>query len=133
MPTNQITIGATTTNLVLVTGAVSKPQDVVQEVTRPGVDGIAYKKEATRGGRFRLRCMVDTSNLTTLTATIKGFRGQVASSIYDEHGLEHTNILIEEVTPPRIQRAVTLNGFLADATSTHVVRFELQCRDTKIT
>lgn len=134
MPSNRITINATatTTTFVVVNVDIRKPGLMTEEVTRPGVDGKAFRKVSTRGGTLIVNGWVDASDAAArdgLVTTITSFVGKIVT-IDDSFGVTHTNILVRDVRELRRAPVAAVVGGLS-TNPAFQVNFELICEDLK--
>lgn len=134
MPSNRITVNetATVTTFVTVNVEIRPPTLQVEDITRPGVDGKAFKRVAVQGGEFVVSGwidLVDTSTMTVMVGTIKGFVGKLLT-IDDSFGVSHTMIVCKALRSlVRSPAAVVVGGL--NANPAFAITFELVCEDAK--
>lgn len=100
----QITDGFTTVPfLAILNGSVNLSGINLEEITQPGVDGVAYIDVGIRGDKFELLTVVDLDNpaAQVLEKIIyASFQGSLVQ-VTDHLNLAYNNILVHRVTPVR--------------------------------
>jgi hypothetical protein len=76
-------------------GNIDPPGMQVEDITRPGVSGRAYRQDNVRGDEFELQGIVDTDDPIDLLASYKEMQGSIVS-IQHLGGL-YTNYLVKMV------------------------------------
>jgi hypothetical protein len=125
-----ITDGTTSTNFITFKGQVQKLGMHLEDVTRPGVDGHAFRKESQKSATFQLEGRRDVDNNAaagTLFATLKStYQGKIVT-VVDDMGTTHTNLVcldVERVDSFTLLRAV--GGVSTSKGAFLAVRFTLQ-------
>lgn len=94
-------------------GALNPGGESLQEITRPGVDGHAWRKAGKRGPVFQLMAVKDVSTAADVTTLVDGMKGLQAAdpvTIYDDQGNYMTNAKILQVDHVRTQYVATPVG-----------------------
>lgn len=81
----------------------------LQDITRPGVDGIAYRKVGKRGRPFTMESVVDVANaaaVTTAIANYKALQGTLVT-VVENNGQTWTNVAVLNVRPAEPQKVLT--------------------------
>ncbi len=74
--------------------------ELLTEITRPGVDGVAYRREGRRGEASRLQTAQDFSSADDAAAHVEAcqlLQGSIVD-IVDDHGREWTSYIIIRAT-----------------------------------
>jgi hypothetical protein len=78
----------------------------LEEITRPGVDGVAFRRIGKKGAAFKLQTTVDTESAAgarTLYDNYKALQGQLVT-ITDTSGRIYTDIMVLNVQASAPQR-----------------------------
>ena len=111
-------------NFVTLKGGVHPPGQTLGEITRPRVDGEAYRRSGIRGNTFTLTSQVDVDSEVEAKAEIEGYKAIQATlqTVVDSSGQTWTNVVIVRVDPQsrkKIEGAVgglsTLKGYFVTA------------------
>lgn len=80
--------------------------DQLEEITRPGVNGVAYRKLGKRGLPFQLRVLVDAANAAGARTKIINFKAMQGTSvtIVDNDGNSWPNAVALNVRHLRTQK-----------------------------
>lgn len=109
------------------------PGELTENVTRPGVDGQAVRKQGTRGTAYTLVGQADVATtvgrrqLLDNAATLKG---QIVT-VTDDHLEDWAGVLIQDVRPQSSNAMQTPVGGLLDGAGTIMVTIEFSCIDTR--
>jgi hypothetical protein len=130
MPGGSITCNGSTVNFITLKGEVQALAPVVDDVTRPGVNGHAYWEAGSRGRPFEMVGYLDcatTSSARVFYLAMAAWRGKLASFM-DDYGLTGQNAMMLEVeklriVPLRSPVGGTLGG---GATVLLIMRFLMQ-------
>jgi hypothetical protein len=119
MPTNRITDNATSTNydFVATMGVPVTSQQNLARHTRPGVDGIMYRRTGKRGRRYVIRTVVDKihANLDTWEASCRSAVGHTVT-YYDAAGNDWGPHMLVDITDVRIDpSAGSVGGITASS------------------
>ncbi len=124
-----ITHNGTPYEFLSLRGEVQTPGQIVEDITRPGVDGHAWRRAGLRGRPFDLVGERDVSNASAAKSdmlAMQSMRGRVVT-LYDENGSyygEVTCLDVEKLGEKRIAGAI--GGITSNATILLSVRFTLQ-------
>lgn len=86
----------------------------VEEITRPGVGGIAYRHTGARGEPFRMVSLVDTATAAaaaTLLRNYKALQGYL-TTLADDTGQIWTNVMVLRVTPDQPRQVLAASGIV---------------------
>ena len=108
-------------------GALTPGGESLQEITRPGVDGHAWRKAGKRGAVHQLMPIVDVTsaaNVATLVTNILALQGADPVTIYDDQGnyLANAKVLLAEHV--RTRTVVGASGGVNDGN--YLVQFRIQ-------
>ena len=106
-------------NFVTLRGRVEQFGEILEEITRPGQNGVSLRKMGERGPVFRLVSSVDASNAAsaqTLYESYKTTQGTVVD-ITDDRGVLHSNYAVLGVSIVGISQASMIVGNTETVTS----------------
>jgi hypothetical protein len=95
----------------------------VEDVSRPGVNGVAFRLLQRRGEPFRLASTVDVANLAaanTLLLDYKEMQGTL-QDVEDEHGTVWSNLMVLSVRTRQRQYTVGKSGGLVVGNTGYLV------------
>lgn len=107
----------------------------MEEITRPGVDGVAFRRIGRRGFPFKVQSMVDVatdSAAAALLSSYKALQGTVVS-LTDETGQVWNNIVVLNVRPAGRKYVVAKSGGLDAGQTGYLVRCEWMLQATETT
>jgi hypothetical protein len=127
---SSISDGTTTTSFISLGGG--QPQGnglMLAEISRPGVDGRAFREEQTRSQPFSLEGHRDVDNLaackTLYDTMVTAYQGKVVT-VVDDYGATHTNLACLAVIRVDARKLITAVGGVSASKGAYlVVRFEL--------
>lgn len=114
MPNPSITTDTGTLGFVLLEGAVEPLGEVVDDVSRPGVDGHAARKLGRKSEPFSVVSLLDVTNAAAAKTQVIAYlnqRGKVCTLV-DDTLVSWANVLILEVRPFPVKRAIRIVGGL---------------------
>jgi hypothetical protein len=109
-------------SFIILRGGVEQFGETLEDITRPGQDGLALRKIGERGPVFELVSIVDVSSASgaqTLYETYKGDQGDIVN-ITDDRGEIHYNYAVLDVrlsSPGGIRLVKTLVGSTVNVSS----------------
>jgi len=112
-----------------------RPTEQVEDVTRPGVDGVALRRMGIRGETFVLNCIADYATEATFQAAYTALRalaGKVVSWINNE-GTTLNNLGVTRVRLVRKQKIRGAVGGLAGTSGTLIATFGVEAIDVDST
>jgi hypothetical protein len=83
----------------------------VEDITRPGLDGVAYRQLGTRGETTQLTAIVDClgpSGADAMLSAMKGLQGTIVTIIM--RGMTYNNFLVVNFTPISRHACIGLGG-----------------------
>lgn len=103
-------------------GSVEQFGETLEEITRPGQDGVALRKVGERGPVFELVSVVDLANASAAQALYETYKGDQGSivNITDDRGVSHSNYAVLDVrllSPGGIRKVNTLVGSTVNVSS----------------
>jgi len=122
-------------NMLDLTGAVVPATgQTVEDITRAGVDGTAYRQIGKRGPPFTMTSLVDvqtTAAAATLDGTYKALQGTLVT-VVDCVGNSWSNVAVLDVSPIRIQAVTCATAGKSGANPGCLVSatWTLQCTNT---
>jgi hypothetical protein len=75
----------------------SDPEERVEDITRPEIDGHAFRRLGKRGAAVQVTTEVDTANATTALAAYRALIGTLVSVVRSD-GATVTQVLVQDVT-----------------------------------
>ncbi|MBN46294.1 MULTISPECIES: hypothetical protein [unclassified Methylophaga] len=107
----------------------------VEELSRPGVDGVSYRRIGRRGLPFQMKSVRDVINIAdayNLVHSYKDLQGQIID-IFDERGVDWYNIMVLRCQPRAPRYVDAMAGGLSGAANGYVVEVEwlLQMTETE--
>ena len=68
----------------------------LEPITRPNIDGVAYRVVGQRGGPFRMLSIVDVDDDAAAEALADTYKALIGTlvTVLDDHGQTHTNIVV---------------------------------------
>lgn len=112
--------GTNDIELISLTGTLSPRADEIQDITRPGVDGHAFRRTGERAPAFQSRLLLDLADPTgdLVLDTVRNLRdmqGKVVT-IDDDHGFEHSGVVCLAMTIVRQDKILAAGGGVSDST-----------------
>jgi len=105
----------------------------LSEITRPGVDGVGYKKEGKRAEPVVIEASVDADDAAatvTWMTNLKALEGTL-QTIYDDHGQSFTNVGILEVRRRLPMKVETATGGVS-TNKKYLLIFDITVQSTEI-
>lgn len=95
----------------------------LQEITRPGVDGVAYRAVGLRGRPFRVKTVADCDTPNEAFALVQSYLSLQAQSVtmIDSAGITWADILVLQVMPQQPKRVQGKVGGLSYSSTGWVV------------
>lgn len=125
-----ISNGSTTYSFITLKGEVQPIGLMLEDITRPGVNGHAFREQALHAVPFDLLGVRDVNDLnavaTTMSAMITAYQGKIVT-VVDDMGTSHANLVclrVERVSAQKLLAAV--GGVSSGKGALLVVRFTLQ-------
>lgn len=92
----------------------------IEEITRPGVSGVAYRQVGSKGEASKVSTVADVSSAALAAALITAYRAlqgtQVA--VTDGNGITWSRVIVVAAKPGKVQAARALVGGLLGPTAT---------------
>lgn len=113
--------------------APNVPEENVEEITRQGVDGVAYRKIGKRSETLTVRAVKDVTSATqrtTLLNTAAKMRGTLVS-IYDEYSTEWKNMLVQRAHEGESHPIRSAVGGINGVNATIIVTVLFEVVDTR--
>lgn len=125
--------GSTTYTFLTMQGQVNPLSERLEIITRPGVDGHAYRRLGSGATPFRLRTLVDVDDAAAITTTLAGYKAFVSKlvTVTDAHGNATTNVMVLDVRPVAEQSILTAVGFLS-TTATKLLTVDWTLQETNV-
>lgn len=121
--------GGTIYQFITLKGHIQPLAMMVQDVTRPGVDGQAYRQEAKRAEKFKLMGIVDCDDMAaaaTLLGVMKGLQGSLVD-MKDDYGIVKTNVMMLGVTKTdQIPLITAVGGISTNKGALLTLEFQMQ-------
>lgn len=111
--------------------APDPPGTVLEEISRPGVDGHEYRDQGERSEPFTVTALVDVTSAAAAAAmieTVKALQGTLVT-VYDDRSQQYDETCVERVRCQGIREVKTAVGYV-NAAPTHDVAFEITLRLT---
>lgn len=87
-------------SFITLEGELDPPQPRLQDITRPGVDGTAYKLMGTRSNPTQLLSYTTAANAAAAGALLTAYAGLTGSLVtIVHHGVTYPNMLVISVQP----------------------------------
>lgn len=109
------------------------PGEEVENITRPGVDGVAYRKLGKRAVGQRLMALVDVADIAarlTLIQSASALRGTLIT-MYDNFGQAWTKMLVVRAEEHKTEPVRGAIGGIAGTAGTLLVTLEFELVDTR--
>lgn len=130
MATSTIT-GATTKAFICLRGAVPLyPGEEVEDVSRPGKDGVAARRRGKRGDLFTLlgvRDHTSAANANTFNKELKALEGTIVA-LEDDHAISYANVLLIKADTILFKKVAIASGGVSGGTVTHVTYHRITMR-----
>ena len=126
--TNRILDAGTTWDFLDLSGWPAPVADEIEEITRPGFDGHAFRKIGKRGTVFSMTGSRDVTDAEAITWSegLRALQGKVVS-VYDGLGNQYDNVVVRRATLSSQQRIrAAIGGFNASSTILLTCQFEMQ-------
>lgn len=128
MPGGSIS-GATTHNFITLKGEIQSLAQVVGDISRPGVDGHAYRRDAKRGKLFEMIGLADFASQGDAVAAyieLCAMQGTLVDVI-DDRGTAGDEIMLLEVEREALEpMRASVGGLVANSEWLQRVRFRMQ-------
>lgn len=109
-------------------GRVAKPGMAVEEITRPGVDGHAFKQIGKRAAISTLITLYDGISAADAELHISysaNLKGTIVTVVYND-GTNDQNVQVLEVEPVQVKRVATAVGGLNNGNWLVTLRWTVQ-------
>ena len=115
-------------------GVPPTPSQLVKDISRSNLDGIALQRTSRRGQEFVIRATRDVLE-ASLKATIESYRSLSGKIVIwtDDHGDVYTSIAILRVPLARTTRARTMVGGFHGSSGYALIEQQFVCIDTRVT
>ena len=104
-------------NFIKLSGGINPGTgEQVEEITRAGVDGVAFRKIGKRGFAFEMRSVVDVADAAaaqTLVGNYKALQGSIVN-IVDDTGRTWNNYIVLRVRPIQARPVTSATGGLVN-------------------
>ena len=99
-------------NMIFVKGPFSGKRERLQDITRAGTDGNAFRREGLKSEAFTITTKVDALDFAAAETLRDTYDGMVDSivSIVDDRGITHANMLIRNVRILGIHQPILIIG-----------------------
>lgn len=99
-------------SFVTLKGGIQDFGEMVQTITRPGVDGVGFRKTGQRSDPFVLASMVDYSSAAAAQTGYESYKDKQGTlvSITDELGVSHSNFMVHKVERVSCRYAKVIGG-----------------------
>ena len=117
---------------ITIGGSLQGTAESLQEITRPGVDGHAYRKAGKRGRVSELNPVVDVASAADAAALVVNVLALVAAdplTIYDDQGQSLSNVKVVSADHLRTQTVATPVGGVNGGD--HLVSFRVMVQATQ--
>ena len=117
---------------ISVVAEAADPAEMVEEITRPHVDGVALKRTGKRGVPFRVVAVrdVDTqANLEDSLAAYSAMQGTIVT-VVNNQGISRQNVAVLRVPPAQIEDMGTAVGGIEGTGWSYMVTQNFECIDT---
>ncbi len=114
--------------MITMTGSPRLLEERLRNITRPGVDGSAFKKLGKRADWFEVRTMSGAASAAAAKTLIQGYRDLVGTLVVlvDDHDITWNNVVVLRIAQARITKIRTPAGGTAGMTHAVFVTWELQ-------
>ncbi len=114
--------------MITMTGTPRLLEERLRDITRPGVDGSAFKKLGKRAEWFEIRTMSGAASAAAANTLIEGYRDLVGTLVVlvDDHNITWNNVVVLRITQAAIRKISTPAGGTADMTHAVFVTWQLQ-------
>lgn len=120
-------------DFISIAGVVNRPALVVEEITRPGIDGQAYRIIAKRGQPFAMRAVTDYDQKPDdLVEEIMGMVGTMCE-VEDDSFRSIDKLMFLQCRPIGFSPVVNAAGGVFGADANYVVSFNFTFQATEIT
>jgi len=94
----------------------------LQDITRAGVDGVAYRKVGKGAGRTQITTLVDLGSSSAVNSEIEAYKALQGTlvTIVTENGGSYTNVAVLNVTSLPVQKTISAVGGVNGGT--HLLR-----------
>lgn len=116
-------------SVITMRGAAQPLVERMRGITRPGVDGSAYKKLGQRAEPFELYTMsgvTSVANARTLIETTYAALVGTLVTLVDDHNTTWNNVAVLAITSARVKKLSTIAGGTGSMTHAVFVRWEMQ-------
>ena len=106
--------------------------EMLQNITRPGVDGTAYRKVGKRGAPFQITTVVDLGSDAAVKAavsTYKGLQGTLVTLVTENSGT-YTNVAVLAVREVGTRMVLTPVGGVSGGSHLLTCQWVLQMTET---
>ena len=124
------TIGGIT--VTFLRGQLMPTAETVEDITRPGKDGHAYRWLGERSEPQMLASLADVTGLASATATCTAYRALQGSlvTVVDDFGDTRANVMVQSVSGIRFRKIASAAGGLHDASASYIVSANWQFQTT---
>jgi len=114
-------------------GLVEPMGETTEDITRPGADGVAFRKVGQKSNPFTMTTLVDAPTFAAAEAAIEDYKRMQGTlqSVTDDLGETHPNVLVMRVEPVRLRKILQAVGDVNPDGSTCLLecRWTLQATD----
>jgi len=118
--------------MLFVTGPIGRPGMATEPITRPGVDGSAFREVGLRCEPFLMTSLMDLEDAADVAAELNLYAALKGSlvTVVDDHGSTWTNVMVLDVQPIQTQTiGVSAGGLATTPTKLITARWTLQATE----
>ncbi|MGB0714275.1 MAG: hypothetical protein ACPGXK_00240 [Phycisphaerae bacterium] len=117
---------------ITMVGVPPTPGQLVQDISRSNLDGVALQRSARKGEEFIIRATRDVleAQLKTTVESYRSLSGQIVTWT-DDHDVVYTNIAILRVPLARIIRGRTMVGGFHGSSAYAIIEQQFACIDVR--
>jgi len=99
-------------SMVTLDGVASGATEILENISRPGVDGTAYRKAGAKAREFSMRSVVDVADFAAAEVKLTAYRALVGTyvTVTDSRGVAHDDVLVLSMQPLQIRQTAVLVG-----------------------
>lgn len=119
--------------MITMRGGPTPEAERIVDITRPGVDGAAYKKIGKRADRFEMMTMSGSNSAANAWGLVETYRNLVGTlvTLVDDHDVTWNNVAVHRIANPRVRKVATPAGGTTGMTHAVFVRWEMQLTEDK--
>ena len=107
------------------------PALAVEDITRAGIDGQAFRTVGKRAPVVTVTCEVDTAAPATLMASVLALRGTLVTVVNGD-GNSYSNVMVLDVSKPVARPIKSAVGGLAGGSATHWFTCAFRLQNTTV-